>query len=158
RRRDRSAAGVAVVRSEHELRALLHGVDDPLHAERPADFDEERVREMFLRLVDGVRGRFGPAVTYEAGPPLVQYASFFGDLPIPAELTESAVELGVRTSNFGDLATFCLTDPGLWEQPDAIETLVHEDDDEALQALLAENGYDYVPVALLFTEYDGANQ
>jgi hypothetical protein len=141
-----------------KLRQRLRALDDPIYAERPADFDEKRVRDKFLGLVAGIRRTFGASVTYEAGPPLIQDASFFGDVTIPAQATESGVEIGVRTSNFGELATFFPTDPDVWDEPDSTESLIDTGERRALEELLSQQGYEFVPLALLFADYDGANQ
>jgi hypothetical protein len=144
-------------RSETEFHELLRSVDEATHAEWPPDFDERQARAKFMRLVEATVREYGTSVRYEAGFPLIQDASFFGDLTIPAEATRSGVEIEIRTSNFGELATVTLADRDLWDDPTAVSALLDEDDLRTVERLLSESGYEYVPLPLLRREYDGAN-
>jgi hypothetical protein len=110
-----------------------------------------------MRLVQLIVGRFGTSVGYEAGFPLIQDASFFADVTIPAEATKGGVAIGVRTSNFGELATIFLPDADLWDDASAAAVLIQEDL-RAIEDLLAQGGYDYVPLRLLLAEYDGVHR
>ncbi|HMJ00752.1 MAG TPA: hypothetical protein VK488_13020 [Gaiellaceae bacterium] len=145
-------------KSQTELRNLLRSLDDPTHAEWPPDFDEKAVRTKFMRLVQTIVQEFGTSATYEAGSPLIQDASFFADLTIPAEATHSGIEIGIRTSNFGDLATIVVTDPDLAPDAPALAALIDEKDLHAVEELLANGGYQYIPLTLLHTDYDGSHQ
>jgi hypothetical protein len=111
-----------------------------------------------MRLVQAIVEEFGASVTYEAGFPLIQDASFFGDLTVPAEATRGGVAIGVRTSNFDELATTYVADPDLWDETGSAESSIDAADQRALEAVLAEAGYEYVPRAALLAKYDGANR
>lgn len=149
---------VSGTRSDRELRELLRAADDPLHAESPPDFEEREARAKLMRLIQLIVGRFGRSVGYEAGFPLIQDASFFADVTIPAEATKGGVAIGVRTSNFCELATIFLPDADLWDDASAAAVLIQEEDLRAIEDLLAQGGYDYVPLRLLVAEYDGVHR
>jgi hypothetical protein len=145
-------------RSEQELYELLRAADEAEHSERPPNFDERRARDKFVGLVQALVGAFGAPVQYEAGFPLIQDASFFGQLTIPAETIRSGIGITVRTSNFADLATIVVEDPDLWDEASALRALVDENDLRKVEDLIEEAGYEYIPLALLRCEYDGINE
>jgi hypothetical protein len=111
-----------------------------------------------MRLVQAIVNEFGASVKYEAGFPLIQDASFFGDLTVPPEATRAGVAIGVRTSNFDELATIYIADPDLWDETGGAKASIDAADQRALEAVLAEAGYEYVPRAPLLAKYDGVNQ
>ncbi|WP_405697995.1 hypothetical protein OHA99_25400 [Streptomyces coelicoflavus] len=83
-----------------ELRTLLNEHDDPLHRERPRDFDKEASARRFALLTAALERRFGPS----GGAGLYQDASVYGRFSV-ADGAGPAGRLWVELSNFGGFVT-----------------------------------------------------
>ncbi|EHN79251.1 hypothetical protein SMCF_1193 [Streptomyces coelicoflavus ZG0656] len=83
-----------------EIRTLLNAHDDPLHRERPRDFDAEASAHRFALLTAALERRFGPSGS--AG--LFQDASVYGRFSV-AGGAGPAGRLWVELSNFGGFVT-----------------------------------------------------
>ncbi|WP_179232445.1 MULTISPECIES: hypothetical protein [Streptomyces] len=83
-----------------EIRTLLNAHDDPLHRERPRDFDAEASAHRFALLTAALERRFGPSGS--AG--LFQDASVYGRFSV-ADGAGPAGRLWVELSNFGGFVT-----------------------------------------------------
>jgi len=128
----------------------LRELDSPTHLERPADFDEAEAAARFVILVNLVDAAFGCECSTDAGPALIQDASFYGDLRVPAAATYTGHELWIRVSNFGPMATFS-SGPG-----DAADMAdIARSDRDRIENALTSAGYLLVPKAALRNAYDG---
>jgi hypothetical protein len=145
RRRAADPTVVPLITTVDQLRAA----DDPVHGERPPAFDEARERAGVEALINSINQVFGTECQAEIGAPLIQDASHFATIEIPAEATGGGEELLVRVSNFGRLVALANA---------ALQTPASATDRSRLAALAAERGYRVVFAALLVTRYDGANQ
>ena len=96
-----------------EMWALLRSLDDPDHLETPADFDFEKSRARFERLVSALDDAFDCRCDADRS---VQDASLHARVVVPSEATETGERLVVSLSNFGSLATFSPTNPGALDQ------------------------------------------
>lgn len=136
-----------------ESRWLLNELDDPTHLEFPADYNRNEVERSFNELVGLLEASFGTPCRVDAGV-LVQDASFFGQVVVPAAATQSGGELFVRVSNFGKLVVFGLTAPGV-HSVDELGLLLSTADREIIEHALAAGGFVEVPEDLLWERYDG---
>lgn len=155
------------------LFVVLQRLDDPVYAEYPggwAHWDQAAAEARFLRLVDTLATRLEcPArqgipfshdqgydhvrehtLCYETGV-YIQDASFHGDVLLPqslltAEALAAGSFVGLRTSNFGHLAT--LYDDDTAVRPDAHAIIV---------GALEELSYIYIPSRILNQPYSGQN-
>jgi hypothetical protein len=142
-----------VVRVEGEqMWALLRALDDPDHLETPADFDFEATRARFERLVNALDAAFGCVCDADRS---VQDASLHARVVVPSEATETGERLVVSLSNFGSLATFSLTNPGVLDQTE-LDELLDAADVARLHEVLDGLGYVVVPEAPLWQDYDGS--
>ncbi|MGW6951756.1 hypothetical protein [Streptomyces xanthophaeus] len=141
---------------DEQVLALFHALDQlpgPDHLECPGGFDyglaQSRATGLMYRLNEDI------------GQPCdlggTQDASYYWSIGIPAEVTEAGVPLGIRLSNYGNLAV--VTTP----RPDSHDDLVHAVRDGALseadrgriEAALTDLGYTLVPQRLLHQRYNG---
>lgn len=154
------------------LRSLLERLDDPVFAEYPGGWTQwnQRAAEVrFLTLVKALEARLGcsslpesfsgtperervreQTLLYETGEH-IQDASFHGQILLPRSLlTEPArrmdYHLRLRTSNFGQLVT--VYDDDMLARPQVLSTML---------IVLEEQGYLYVPTAVLIEPYTGKN-
>jgi|GraSoiStandDraft_27_1057306.scaffolds.fasta_scaffold188903_2 hypothetical protein len=154
------------------LRSLLERLDDPVFAEYPGGWtrwNQHAAEVRFLTLVKALEARLGcpslpepfsgdpereqvreQTLLYETGKH-IQDASFHGQILLPRSLlTEPArrvdYHLSLRTSNFGLLAT--VYDDDTLVRPQALSTM---------RIVLDEQGYLYVPTAVLVESYTGRN-
>ncbi|MFD9561747.1 hypothetical protein [Streptomyces sp. NPDC059994] len=140
-----------------QVLALLHTLDQlsgPDHLEFPDGFDHPLAKAQATQLKDRLTKDFGHACGLDDE---IQDASYYFKIAIPAEATEAGVPLGLRLSNFGNLAV--VTTPG----PDSHDDLDHAVREGALavadrgriEAALCDFGYTPVPPRLLHRPYDG---
>ena len=130
--------------------SLLRSLDDPDHLEFPSYFDHDATRQLF----DGLVHRLDAALACRTEADRdVEDASLHARVSIPAAATETGETLVVCVSNFGRLATVAVTNPGAWSQDEFEERLAEAMrlDYGALDSL----GYQVVPEAALWKEYDG---
>jgi hypothetical protein len=130
---------------EPKIRELLESVDDPIHAEKPPDFDwvgaGERTRALKF-VLEAIAGR--PFVFDDRA----QDASFFADLSIQTPGAKPRwidTVFAVRISNFGNLFTTWAYGP---------ERL---SDDVVAKLIMAveQAGFRYVPPSALDEVYTG---
>ena len=131
-------------------RSLFLALDDPDHLETPADFDFESEAERFDAFVQTLQTAFpGDLVLNEGWDDGAVYA----EIRISPEVTATGEYLTIRVSTFG-LVTVYLTfefardyrEPEVFTDP-ADEALI----DKAASA----HGYVFVPMRLLYLDYDG---
>ena len=139
-----------------ESRRLLKELDDPTHLEFPADYNRDEVERSFNELVGLLEASFGTPCRVDAGV-LVQDASFFGQIVVPAAETRSGGDLFVRVSNFGKLVVFGLTAPGAYSV-DELGLLLSTGDRELIERALVAGGFVAVAEDLLWERYDGTVQ
>ncbi|KOX11058.1 hypothetical protein [Streptomyces sp. NRRL B-3648] len=136
---------------------LLHTLDRlpaPDHLEFPEGFDYPLARARAIRLKDRLDEAFGHPCKLDDQ---IQDASYYFKITLLAEATETRIPVGVRLSNYGNLAV--ATTP----MPDS-----HDDLDQAvrggalsvadrgrIEAALTEFGYTLIPPRLLHRPYDG---
>lgn len=132
-----------------QIRALLLEHDDPHHLERPADFDLDTSRECFARLVSVLKERFGPSCSRG----LVQDASFYGVIDVPAAATEPGRFMRVVMSNFGSY--FVTADVVVGEGVPSGEAGSTEEFVTWLDGVCAAAGCTFVPAGLLREPYSG---
>ncbi|WP_371656447.1 MULTISPECIES: hypothetical protein [unclassified Streptomyces] len=136
---------------------LLHALDQlsgPDHLEFPDGFDRLLAAARATQLNDQLTKDFGHACELDEQ---IQDASYYFNIAIPSEATEAGVPLGLRLSNFGNLAV--VTTP----RPDSHDDLDHAVREGALtvadrsriEAALCDFGYTLVPPRLLHRPYDG---
>lgn len=130
--------------------------DDPVSVEVPADFDEAAERARAEALVDDLAANLGE-VTAEVGPPNIQDATFFATLPVSVERDSHEVQIWVRLSNFGRLATAGVDNPGLHDDEE-LHRLVDRGDWQTALRLLDEHGYSFIRKQSLWRDYDGQNR
>ena len=133
---------------------LLRALDDPDHLEMPAGFDFEATRARFERLVSGLDAAFGCRSHADRS---VQDASLHARVVVPAEATVTGEPLVVCVSNFGDLATVSVVNPGAFDQAEH-EALLEADDARRVHGVLDDLGFVVVPEAPLWQDYDGPSE
>lgn len=136
---------------------LFHALDrlpGPDHLEFPDGFDYEQAKSHAIRLKDRLSKDFGHPCLLDDG---VQDASYYFSVSIPTAAAEADVSIGVRLSNYGNLAV--ITTP----RPDSHASLAEAVEDGALsagdclrvKAALSDLDYELVPLGLLHRVYDG---
>ncbi|MFJ6511613.1 hypothetical protein ACIQMO_02810 [Streptomyces sp. NPDC091406] len=133
--------------SAEKLRSLLKHADDPLHLERPRDFDLQESARRFAELASALENRFGPA----CGSGLYQDASIYGEVEVPAEVAGTRRPLWVQLSNFGSFVT---AGTGSWAEPGPTEGMTDQFI-PWLDATCAAADCVFVPLDLLLEPYDG---
>jgi len=133
--------------------ALLRKLDDPDHMEFPRGYDHTATRSRFDQLAARLDQNFQCTCTVDRG---VQDASHHGTIVIPDAATASGERITVIISNFGNLATVTLGNPGSYDEEEERELFQDTDRhriDEELEVL------GYVPISehLLWTRYDGVS-
>lgn len=131
--------------------ALLRSLDDPDHLEFPADYDHDATRQLFEELVDRLDAAFACRTDADRH---VEDASLHARVGIPSAATETGEALVVCVSNFGRLATVVVTNPGAYSLGEFEERLA-PGDAARIYAALDSLGYQVVPEAPLWTDYDG---
>ncbi|NBE52938.1 hypothetical protein [Streptomyces boluensis] len=129
--------------SEEDVRTLdllrtLDRLPGPDHLEFPKGFDHERAASRAARLGERLSEVFDGPCSVDR----TQDASCYFTVDVPPRLTEAQEWIGVRLSNYGDLAV--VTAPEL-----AVE------DRRRVEAELSGAGYVLVPERLLRRPYDG---
>jgi hypothetical protein len=156
RRRADDPALAPLITSIEQLRPF----DDPIHTEQPPDFDEGRARASVEALINraNVAFRTGewsqsgvPPIDSEIGFPLIQDATHFASLTIPAVATAGREELFVVVSRFGRLLAIATNE---LETPSPRSAA----DRNRLAAIGAVGGYRIVFGDLLAAPYDGKNE
>lgn len=131
--------------------SLLRSLDDPDHLEFPADHDFGATRQLFDELVARLDAAFSCRTEADRH---VEDASLHARVSIPAAATETGETLVVCVSNFGRLATVAVTNPGAWSQ-DEFEERLAGSDAARIYGALDSLGYQVVPEAALWKDYDG---
>lgn len=129
------------------LRSLLRNSDDPLHLERPRDFDLQKSARRFADLTGALENRFGPAC--DSG--LYQDASIYGEVEVPAGVTRTGRPLWVQMSNFGGFVT---AGTGSWAEPGPTEGMPDQFV-SWLDATCVAADCVFVPLELLLEPYNG---
>ncbi|MEV6840517.1 hypothetical protein AB0N17_39565 [Streptomyces sp. NPDC051133] len=140
-----------------EVLDLLHTLDRlaaPDHLEFPEGFDYSLARAQAGRLKDRLDEDFRQACKLDDQ---IQDASYYFKITIPAEAAEAGIPVGVRLSNYGNLAV--VTTP----MPDSHDDLDHAvlggalsaADRRRIESALTECGYTLIPPRLLHRPYDG---
>ncbi|PKV89951.1 hypothetical protein [Streptomyces sp. TLI_146] len=145
---------------DEQTLALLRTLDQlpgPDHLEFPDGFDYSLAKAQATRLEDRLTRDFRRACALDDQ---VQDASFYFRIALPAEATEADVPLGVRLSNFGNLAV--VTTPGP-DSHDDLDQAVQEGaltaaDRSRIETALHDLGYTLVRPALLHRPYDGVTR
>ncbi|MBU2693952.1 hypothetical protein [Pimelobacter sp. 30-1] len=131
--------------------SLLRSLDDPDHLEVPSDFDHSATRKLFDELVGRLDAAFACRTNADRH---VEDASLHARVSIPSAATETGEPLVVSVSNFGSLATVAVTNPGAYSQDEFKERLAARDA-ARIYATLDSLGYQVVPEAPLWNDYDG---
>jgi hypothetical protein len=131
--------------------SLLRELDDLNHLEFPADYDHDRTRRLFDKLVRRLDAAFSCQSEADRN---VEDASLHARVDIPASATVTGDRLVISVSNFGRLATVSVTNPGVWSQAEFEELLAHADASR-IYAALDTYGYRVVPEEPLWSDYDG---
>ena len=139
-----------------DLRRKFHELDDPINVEFPADYDRYAVERSFDTLVGLLEAGFGTSCRVDAGSS-IQDASYFGQVVVPAAATGSGADVFVRVSNFGKLAVWGLTAPGLYSG-DELDLLLVAADREIVEQAVVAGGFVAVLEDLLWERYDGSVQ
>ncbi|MEV7653813.1 hypothetical protein AB0O39_06535 [Streptomyces anulatus] len=135
------------MRSAEAIRSLLRNADDPLHLERPRDFDLQISARRFADLTGALEERFGPA----CASGLYQDASVYGEVEVPAEAAGTDRPLWVQMSNFGGFVT---AGTGPWAEPGPTEGMT-EQFVSWLDTMCVAADCVFVPLDLLLEPYDG---
>lgn len=139
---------------DQHIRALLRDLDDPDHMEFPRNYDHTATRARFDQLAARLDQRFHCTCSVDRG---VQDASHHGTIVIPTTATASGNHIAIRVSNFGNLATVTLGNPGSYAEEE--ETLLFEPADRhRIDDELESLGYIAVSEHLLWTRYDGVSK
>src|SRR5262245_20205171 len=133
----------------------LRDADDPVRGERPKHFRLRQTARRFSALVEGLDRAFACRCDAEAYP-LVQDASFYGQVRIPASATAMGAEIHIRVSNFACLAVYGLEGLGAYSDAERDVLLDAADRDRVEDALTA-TGHVVLPEDVLWTDYDGTN-
>lgn len=132
-----------------QIRTLLLEHDDPRHLERPADFDLDRSRECFARLVSALAERFGPSCSMG----LAQDASFYGVINVPADATGLGRPMRAVMSNFGSY--FVTAEVVVGGGVPSGEAGLTQEFVTWLDGVCTAAGCTFVPADLLREPYDG---
>ena len=141
-----------------DVKKLLTSLDDPVFGEWPGGWSvqlEQRVSARFQALAERVRALFDTALNIDCFPP-VQDASFFGDVRVPSDTTDSGLSIGVRVSNFGSLAILYVESPGAFTEAE-FRQMVHPRDVDRLASATSDAGLTVIPEDELWQPYDGVN-
>jgi hypothetical protein len=131
--------------------SLLRSLDDPDHLEFPSDYDHVATRQLFDALVGRLDAAFACRTDADRH---VEDASLHARVSIPSAATETGETLVICVSNFGRLAAVAVTNPGVYAQDEFEERLAARDA-ARIYAALDSLGYQVVPEAPLWTDYDG---
>lgn len=138
---------------DDEIRALLEAADDPVEVEMPAstgdaDDEYEQLHGRVLRTMRTLADELGLELERDG---CVQDATHHDELALyavdPARPNVRHTRLSIRFSNFGDLATATT-----FGRP-----MVEGVEMAAIGALLARQGWTYVPAEALEAPYDGTH-
>ena len=132
-----------------DLLAVLEAADDPVHAEFPGgpdDYDWRAAWQLFSAFADAARNVLGQEAEVWSGP-MIQDASFVGEIRIPPDCTVGAALAVVRVSHFGPFIAV------LEDEAQVLPELL-----EQLQRLAAKHGYRWIPSDLLALPYTGRNR
>ncbi|MFE1587636.1 hypothetical protein ACFW6Q_18365 [Streptomyces sp. NPDC058737] len=130
-----------------EIRTLMNEHDDPLHLERPRDFDAEASARRFALLTAALERRFGPSGS--AG--LYQDASVYGRFSVGGDDAGPAGNLWVELSNFGGFVT--AGTGGDWTADSAAD--LSAEFVTWLDETCTAAGCVFVPLDVLLEPYDG---
>ncbi len=134
-----------------QMWVLLRSLDDPDHLEWPGDYDHAATRQLFDELVERLDVEFSCRCEADRH---VEDASLHARVDIPAAVTESGERLVISISNFGQLATVSVTNPGVWSETE-FEGLLAPSDASRIYPALDALGYQVVPEEPLWSDYDG---
>jgi len=126
----------------------------PDHLEFPDNFDHARAKRLMGELHIRLEEEFSHSCTLDGH---VQDASFHALVGVPAEATEARVHIGIRLSNYADLAVITVPSPGIHGSLDEAVTQgdLTETDRQKLENTLSELGFTTVSEHLLQHPYDG---
>ncbi|MEU6222495.1 hypothetical protein [Streptomyces sp. NPDC047042] len=143
-------------RDQRVLRVLREAdrLPGPDHLEFPEDFDHPRAKELLTELHARLEQAFSHPCTVDRH---VQDASFHALVGVPAEATGAGVHIGIRLSNYADLAVVTLPDPGAHDSLDDAVARgdLTETDRRRVEDALSDLGFVTVPERLLHRPYDG---
>ncbi|MBO1419930.1 hypothetical protein [Streptomyces sp. FH025] len=144
-------------REDQQARELLNKADreqGPDHLEFPDSFDHPRAKAMLGELARHLDGAFSQPCAMDDH---IQDASYHALVHIPGEATETGVGIGIRLSNFGDLAVITVEGPGVHDDLDdaVAKGALAEADRRRVEAAVRGAGYALVPERLLHRPYDG---
>lgn len=142
--------------SPESLKRLLGDLDDPEHMERASDFDLGATEKRFADMVVRLERDFGTTCRIDAGV-VVQDASYYGQVVVPAEATNSGADLFIRVSNFGSTAVLGIEAPGTYLDEE-VDALLDGADRDRIERALLDGGYKVVPEAVLWERYDGRSE
>ncbi|MDN3261152.1 hypothetical protein QWJ26_15275 [Streptomyces sp. CSDS2] len=142
---------------DERILALFHALDQlpgPRHLEFPDTFDHAAAKARAIRLRNRLSSDLGHPCRLEDQ---IQDASYYFGVSVPQQATQAGIPLGVRLSNYGDLAV--VTTP-LSDSHEDLDHAVREgvvsvaERDRIVPALSA-LGYTLVPQRLLHRRYTG---
>lgn len=97
--------------SPESLKRLLGDLDDPEHMERASDFDLGATEKRFADMVVRLERDFGTTCRIDAGV-VVQDASYYGQVVVPAEATNSGADLSFESATSAPRLSWGLRRPG----------------------------------------------
>ncbi|WP_156727631.1 hypothetical protein [Streptomyces apocyni] len=142
---------------DQRILELLHTLDrlpGPDHLEFPEGFDYTLAKSRATQLEGRLSEDFGQPCFLNDG---VQDASYYFSVGIPQTATEACVAVGVRLSNYGNLAVITTPMPDSYGDLDqaVADGALSEGDRLRIEATLSDLGYELVPLRLLHRVYDG---
>ncbi len=126
----------------------------PDHLEFPDGFDHPRARRLLTELHARLEKEFAHPCTVDRH---IQDASFHALVGVPAEAAGAGVHIGIRLSNYADLAVITLPSPGIHQSLDDAVSQgdLTETDRRKVENALSELGFTTVAERLLHRPYDG---
>lgn len=139
--------------------ALLHELDRlpvPDHLEHPEGYDHRRAGLRATELADRLSEEFGGRCPLDRN----EDASYYFAIGVPAELAEAGVHVGIRLSNYGDLAVVTTPSPDSHAGEDGAVAAgaLSVADRRRIEAALSDLGYVQVPPRLLHRPFDGVTR
>ncbi|CAL9324227.1 hypothetical protein [Streptomyces sp. SudanB182_2057] len=142
---------------DEQILALFHDLDQlpgPHHLEFPDTFDHAAAEARAIQLRNRLSDDLGHPCRLEDQ---IQDASYYFRVNVPEQATQAGIPLGVRLSNYGDLAVVTTPSPDSHEDLDHAvrEGVVSVAERDRIVSALSALGYRLVPQRLLHRRYTG---
>ncbi|MFJ5780059.1 hypothetical protein [Streptomyces sp. NPDC093094] len=142
---------------DDQILALFNDLDQlpgPDHLEFPHTFDYAAAKARAIQLRNRLSNDLGHPCRLDDQ---TQDASYYFKIAVPAEATQAGVPLGVRLSNYGNLAVVTTPLPDSHQDLDHAvrEGVLSADERDRMASALSMLGYTLIPQHLLHRRYTG---